>query len=180
MNRLSNYSHGSVKLAIFSLGVIVYLFAPAAASSLPYQDSVNPNGETIIQMKRVNVDVTVEIFTHEIAIAGPNVPAPFDRVTNCTYSRYPCSLVDRVSISFNGIPLYVPRSVFADLADVDTGQIIKLKDSFEISLDCGDASESTIVKIYFDKNRVKSRAVLDPGSGYVMQETSYSKPLVKY
>ena len=80
------------------------------------------SGKTIITEKLVGLDLRAIVTTHVVQIGPPGVEPPIAPDTNCTYSRVPCSVVDRIDILVNGAAIIVPRSVFADLADLDRGQ----------------------------------------------------------
>jgi hypothetical protein len=86
--------------------------------------------------------VTVKISVHEADIGKPGDEWPKKRLTNCTYTRYPCSLVDLIEVSINGEALFVGRSVFADLADISDATVAKKKGRFVLTLHGGDASEA--------------------------------------
>jgi len=70
-------------------------------------------------------------------------------------SRYPCSVVDRIEIVVNGHALFVPRSLFCVLADLNTAEIDVNKRSSVLRLDGGDAAESFILKIEFDAKHAR-------------------------
>jgi len=92
----------------------------------------------------------------------------------CTMSRIPCSVVDGLEIEVAEKPVFVPRSVFADLADVNDAKLVMQKGAYVLLLTGGDASESYIVKIMFNSQRVTYRS-LTSGEfpGHPIQETIY-------
>lgn len=116
-------------------------------------------GETHIALSSGKTNVQVVIKTHEVQIGKPSDPRPGIIESNCTYSRYPCSVVDFIGITVNGVRLFVPRSAFADLADLNLGKIEASKMGWVLTLTGGDASESYVVKIEFDTNGVNKRTV---------------------
>jgi hypothetical protein len=64
-------------------------------------DPVTPvasSGETAVRGKVGKDTVVVFIKTHEVPIGQPTDVRPPDIESNCTYSKYPCSIVDRVKI----------------------------------------------------------------------------------
>ena len=73
-----------------------------------------------------------------------------------------------------GKSVFIPRSVFADLSDVNDAKLIMQKGAYVLLLTGGDASESYIVKIGFNSQRVTYRSVT---SGefpqHPLQETFY-------
>ncbi len=114
-------------------------------------------GETVVVGKSPKINVQVKIGTHEVQIGNPSDERPDVNRASCTYSQYPCSAVDYIDIAVNDKAIFVPRSVFCDLADLNTAEIkIKPKKAILI-LTGGDASESYVVKVEFDRERVKHR-----------------------
>ena len=97
-------------------------------------------------------------MTHEVQIGKPSDKRPDVIRSACTYSKYPCSIVDYIDVSVNGTPIIVPHSVFCDLTDLNTAEVRANKNISVLILTGGDASESYIVKIEFDKDRVKRRS----------------------
>jgi hypothetical protein len=135
---------------------------------------VAAQGETHLDLRTGIIAVQVTIDAHKIMIGSPSDPIPKINKTNCTYSKYPCSIVDWIGISIDGKKVIVPRSAFADLADLNDADIKVTKSGWIIDLGGGDGAESYIVHIYFDTNSVKRRTVfsgMDPES--VLEETTY-------
>lgn len=132
------------------------------------------NGETVIVAKSSRINVQVKIGVHEVSIGEPSEGRPDIIRTSCTYSRYPCSIVDYIDIVINGNPVFVSRSVFCNLADLNTAQIKIGKKKSILTLTGGDASESYIVKIEFDAKRVKYRSLAPSDTpNEPLQETIY-------
>lgn len=137
---------------------------------------VAPQGETFVEAPTAaGSAVRVEIKTHEMQIGKPSDPRPAVIESNCTYSKYPCSIVDQIAITVNGDQLFVPRSAFADLADLNTAEVTAAKEGWILTLDGGDASEGYIVKIDFNKIRV-TRRTMSSGTqpNKPLQETRYN------
>jgi hypothetical protein len=136
---------------------------------------VAKKGETHIVSTKDNVTVQVSIDTREVNIGKPSDPRPEVIKNNCTYSEYPCSVVDWVGIKVNGDSIIVPGSVFADLSDLNIAKIIKITNGWNLILNGGDASESYIVTIEFDKVRVKRRTLASATEpNQPLQETKYN------
>ncbi len=57
------------------------------------------------------------------------------------------------------VSIIVPRRVYLDLADINTGEVTMKKGKFTLRLSGGDASESYRVVIEFDANRVRTKRV---------------------
>lgn len=142
-------------LACFGIALATMSVAQADQSST----EVAPQGETLVEAIAGKSTVQVKLKTHEVQIGKPSDPRPAVIESNCTYSKYPCSIVDQLGITVNGTPLFVPRSAFADLADLNKAEIKVAKSGWVLTLDGGDASEGYIVKIYFDATRVERRAL---------------------
>lgn len=135
------------------------LLLMSAANAGQGSAGVLSQGETHITLSSGKTNVRVVIKTHEVQIGKPSDPRPEIIESNCTYSRYPCSVVDFIGITVDGGRLFVPRSAFADLADLNLGKIEAAKVGWVLTLTGGDASESYIVKIKFDANGVNKRTV---------------------
>lgn len=135
---------------------------------------VSAQGETVVSASYGKLAVQVRMKTHEVQIGKPSDPRPAVIESNCTYSRYPCSIVDQLGIVVNGTPLYVPRSSFCDLADVNKAEIKFGEKGASLRLDGGDGAESFIVKINFDKTQVRRRTVAaGEAADQLLQETNY-------
>jgi len=137
---------------------------------------VAPQGDTLVFSTTSKLTAKVTITTHEVQIGKPSDGRPDVILSNCTYSKYPCSVVDRLQIVVNGNSLFVPRSAFSDLADLNNAEIEVAKNGWILRLGGGDASETYIVRILFDGTQVKRRTV---SSGTLpnkpMQETIYHR-----
>ena len=151
----------------------IILALAVSASFAEKQTLVKSTGETTIAAKYQNLAIQVKIVTHEVDIGEPSNGRPDVIRSNCTYSRHPCSIVDYINISVNGKSLFVPRSVFSDLADLSRGEIRANKDSATLILDGGDASESYILKVSFNAEHVKSRTIVAGEFDEVLETTSY-------
>lgn len=153
-----------------------FCMALSASQAHAQQTSVGvaAQGETIVSASAGKLTVEVRIKTHEVQIGKPSDPRSTVVQSNCTYSRYPCSLVDQLGIVVNGTPLFVPRSAFCDLADVNQAEISFGAEGAFLRLDGGDGAESFIVKIEFDKTRVKRRSVAaGEAPEELLEETNY-------
>ncbi|MEW5745527.1 MAG: hypothetical protein AB1805_08860 [Nitrospirota bacterium] len=139
---------------------------------------IAPNGQTIIEgrLHKHNVKVTIE--THIVQIGKPSDKRPVRVNSSCTYSRYPCSLVDSIDITVSGSPIRIPRSVFCDLADLNSATINEEKKRLLLTLTGGDASESYIMKIEFDTQRVRKRSLFSGESNRLLQETTYYQVVI--
>lgn len=170
-----------MKLSISIISCLWILFSSVAyAGSVQKQLLIASKGQTAIAADSVNFKVRVLIKTHEVQIGKPSDKRPNIIRSACTCSRYPCSIVDYIDITVNNKSLIVPRSVFCDLADLNAAEIsIEEKDSI-LMLTGGDASESYIVRIEFDAERIKRKvkaSSMMPNEP--AQETVYHESVMK-
>jgi hypothetical protein len=141
---------------------------------------IAPSGETAIVASSPKVNVRVQIRTHEVQIGDPSERRPDVIRSSCTYTRHPCSIVDSIDISVNGKEIFVPRSVFCDLADLNTAEIRIGQTESILTLNGGDASESYFVRIAFDAERVKWRRLFSSiAPDKPSQETVYRLVIIK-
>src|SRR5580658_7304341 len=119
---------------------------------------VASQGTTAIAAVFGAAPVSIKITTHEIDIGKPS-DAPGKRLGSCTYSRFPCVAVDDLDISVNGKRLFVPRSVYADLTDINVASLHQEKKQYVLTLLGGDASESYTVNVFFNGAIVKERTL---------------------
>jgi len=148
------------------------------ALSSENQFIVMSEGATDISVVFGKTALFIKIITHEKDIGKPSDGWPKKRLTSCTYSRYPCSLVDSIGIIVNDKELFLPRSIYSDLADISTAEISMKQGQFILTLRVGDASESYTTKIYFDNIKVHKRKVFNNFDGQLMQETIYYSSLI--
>lgn len=160
----------SARLFIGLVALLITSSVVAAQSTA----EVASSGETIVSTTTGKLSVQAMIKTHEMQIGKPSDVRPAEGESSCTYSKYPCSIVDRLGITVNGRSLFVPRSAFCDLADLTRAEI-KVSDSQAVLvLHGGDASESYIVRITFDSAGVIRRTFSSATSpALLLQETDY-------
>jgi len=156
------------------MALLCLLFANVTVSD-PLSIKVASHGQTIISASAKGLTVQVKIDTHEQQIGKSSDPPPRVVDSNCTYSRYPCSIVDQLEIIVNGATIFVPRSSFCDLADLNNAVItFNNGGSVQLRLEAGDGAEGTIVTIAFDSNQVRRRTVASGESAKrLLQDTRY-------
>jgi len=161
-----------------AFGVVVCMAAVCNAAPMAGNEvKVATKGGTDIAATLGGATVSVEITTHEVDIGKPSDPRPEKAVSSCTYSRFPCAPVDYMTISVNRRPLFVARSVYADLADLNLASLRRQKDGqFVLILNGGDASESYAAKIFFDEERVRQRIIVSNEARQTVQATTYFAP----
>lgn len=117
-------------LIILFFNATVYSASPSVASAI-----INSNGVTDLSDTFGKSHVVIKFTTHEIDIGRPSDERPSKILNSCTYSRYPCSFIDLIEIFVNNIPLFVPRSAYSDLADINGASLRqKQKGEFELSI----------------------------------------------
>jgi hypothetical protein len=155
------------------LGVLFLLVTGSLLSSLVAQVAVNSKGETIVSSRFGNTPIHVKITTHELPNGTADKPVK-PPASACTMSRFPCIVVDEIEIAAAGEQLFVPRSAYADLSDTNSAKLATDGGKFVLILFGGDASESYIAKIEFNRKRVTHRSLT---SGefpeHPLQETIY-------
>jgi hypothetical protein len=150
------------------------LLLSVTASLAPAQQSthVASSGNTVVGLSADGSNVRVTISTHEVKNGTPSKPV-IPKHSACTMSRMPCSVVDAVAVSVNGEALFIPRSVFCDLADVGAASLQTTRKGWVLTLTGGDASESYSVTIEFDATSVHRRTLTAAEAGQKLQETNY-------
>jgi uncharacterized Fe-S center protein len=143
------------------VGCLPILLATALhAQTVQERKPVAPTGETVIVANSPKFSVRVKIVTHEVDIGKPSDGRPKVIRSRCTYSRYPCSIVDRLNITVNGKSVHVPCSVLCSVtADLNTAEVKIEQNKSILILTGGDASESYIVKIEFNGEMVTHSVV---------------------
>jgi hypothetical protein len=151
------------------------LLIVAASLTAAQQDThVTSSGETALSLDSKSSGVRVTISTHEVQNGIPSKSVR-PKHSPCTMSRHPCSVVDAIVVTANGRKVFVPRSVFCDLADVNTASLKTAGLGWVLTLVGGDASESYGLTIEFDAQHISRRTFTDGESGQKLQETNYYK-----
>jgi hypothetical protein len=147
------------------------LYAQTAQERKP----VASNGETVIDAKSAKYNVRVKIVTHQVNVGKPSDKRPEVIPSRCTYSRYPCSIVDRIDIAVNGKSVHVPCAALCSVtADLNTAELWTAQNRSILTLTGGDAAGSYIVKIEFDSKRVLHSAVFNgEAEDDPLEETTY-------
>lgn len=122
------------------------------------QVQVAPTGRTVLAERLNGHRVEVVIQVHRVDV-GVSATKRLPRSVSCTYSRFPCSVLDEVALKVDGRGVVVPRSAFVDLGDVDKATLATAGNQFVLVLEGGDASEAYIAKVRFGQSRVAERAV---------------------
>jgi len=148
------------------------LLAPSMAEAKRL--GVASQGVTTLTDSSARARVKVEIKTHEIDIGKPSDNYPKSKESSCTYSKYPCSLVENIKVFVGGNQVFVPRSAFADLADLNAAEVGLRTNGWVLALFGGDASEAYVARIYFNAKEVKRRVLVSALSPNIpLEETTY-------
>lgn len=138
------------------------------ASSTPMRD--RPSVRMVGNSAKLNV--VVNIVTELVSGRDPRLPM-------CAGTTHPCRGVEHLQITVNDRNLFVPVSAFLDISDLREGIITFSGNEATLSLRGGDASESYLVNIRFNENRVLTRALfsmLTPDEP--LQETTYHEVVI--
>lgn len=139
--------------------LLTFLLVVCTTSAQALQGApVASHGETRVTALVQGLDVQVRVLTHELAIGSSSDPRPKHKNSSCTYSVVPCSVVDDLRMTVNGKDLFVPRSAFCDLSDLNSVSILPAKNVAEVVIRGGDASESFVARIEIDSKRVRRRS----------------------
>jgi len=161
-------------MRIFFYGVLAWAVITQASAQSNLAAKVSSDGVTEVSMRTGKAVVTVKITTHKLDIGADTQVPPQQRSTNCTYSRFPCSLVDDVEIFVGLEPLFVARSVYSDLADLVEARISEPKPKlYVLSMKGGDGAEGYMARVTFDRSRVRLREIMDTATGKIRQRTTY-------
>jgi len=158
--------------------LLIMVLPRTYAETTQQPTKIASSGETAIANHSRKFSVQVRITTHEVQIGKPSDKPPDIITSSCTYSRFPCSVVDLVIISVNGKPIDVPRSAFCSLADLNEADLRVGQKEAVLTLSAGDASESYSLRIRFNRERVTGLSLFDGESGKKFQETTYYKVVV--
>lgn len=97
----------------------------------------------------------------------------FKKATGRKANRSETSSNVRVSIKVDGVSVFVPKSVYSDLSEVDEARLSVRKGTGVLNLARGDTSESTTTMITFDQERVLERFVFGANQSELLEHTNY-------
>lgn len=163
---------GDMKNFALTIGLVASLagFAPYT-----HAKEVRSEGLTSLEVSSAGWKAQVLIRTKQVDIGSPGSVIPAVRENSCTYSRYPCSLVQSIEISVESSKIFVPRSAYADLSDLRDASVVSKHGSMVLILKGGDASEFYTVKLFFDKEHVYRRLLFpSQGGGKPSEDAKYN------
>ena len=115
---------------------------------------MNPAGETAVSASLGKVKLHAVFNTSIVKI---NTDDKIPQFPQCTYSRFPCVVVQQLRLSVNDVRIFVPRSAYADLGDIQSAEFSNKAGRFILTIKGGDASESYIAQIVFSKRLQERR-----------------------
>jgi hypothetical protein len=154
----------NVFMFLLTFAIVSNIWADARERKEPITDK----GETIVAAFSSKFKVRVTIQTTRIPGRLPFVSEEeLGSNTNPT-------VIKMISITINGTPLFVSRSAFADLVDPREARISFQSKQVVLTVWGGDAADSYIMRLYFDRKavwrRTLSSAIPPP---VVTEETRY-------
>jgi hypothetical protein len=135
-------------------------------------EAILPNGRSVISEMMDGQSVGVELITHTVDIGTPTSVRHSAAAANCTFSRFPCSVLDSLALSLDGYKMFVPRSAFCGVSDLRTAALVHHDKRFVLIMQGADASEAYILKIAFDKSGVHTRVLFAASEPAMPLETT--------
>jgi hypothetical protein len=179
-------SGGGALMTRHVLFALILVFSPSsfwgqnqtAVKSKPTKVALS--GDSVLETKVNGKAIRVVVTTYRVDLGSsrPTRPPTGEENTNCTYSSFPCNQVSNISIWVAGKRLIVPRSVFADRADVGNMSVTSEVGMDVLTLVGGDAAEAYSAKVFFDAHRIKKRELFDLESNSLLEVTTYLTPPV--
>lgn len=146
------------KLKVLSC-LCILLTVQSQAESRQKTTRVASKGETTLTATSGTTTIKVTIYTHELRTWSRDRSNPRQPDSCCVDNRNPCSVVDSIRIIKNANPVFVFRSVYADLGDLNDAELTIGKQVSTLTLSVGDGAEGYFVKIEFDDESVRHRTV---------------------
>jgi hypothetical protein len=119
-----------------------------------HASKIAPNGETTVSAAFGKTKLVAVFHTSTVEISTDDKTPRF---AQCTYSRVPCSLTGQIKIFVDGTDILVPGAAYADLGDISTAEFSTKEGFFVLTITGGDASESYLARLVFNKNRLLER-----------------------
>jgi hypothetical protein len=118
---------------------------------------MDSSGETKVSASIGKTRIVAFLRTSTVDIGTPPAVGKNRRFAQCTYARFPCVLTGWISILVNENEIFIPRSAYSDLGDITSAEVSPNGNLFVLTIKGGDASESYIARLVFDKERVLER-----------------------
>ena len=81
------------------------------------------------------------------------------RGTDCYSEQGQCFSIKKIEMKVSGRKLFIPKSIYSGLFNVSSIRLEPGKILSTLSMEGGDASEGYIVKIEFDRSRIKKKSL---------------------
>lgn len=120
-------------------------------------EAIIPNGRSVISETMGGQSVRVELVTRTVNIGSPASMRHSAASAACTFTRFPCSVLDSVVLLLDGRKIFVPRSAYCGVSDLRSAALVHHDKNLELIMEGADASEAYILKIVFDKSGVQTR-----------------------
>ena len=135
-----------------------------------HASKINSNGETTVSVVVAKAKLIALFQTSSVEVSNDD---KIPRLPQCTYSRVPCVIVRQLKIFVNGVEVFIPRSVYADLGDLQSAEFSQKDGLYTLTLTGGDASESYIARIAFDKQIRERRLYSAEDRAHALETTRY-------
>lgn len=114
--------------------------------------AITQSGSTLLNAVSKKTSMTVIINTAKV---GPAKGLPLSQAENAKE----ITVIQKLNISVDSHPIFVPRSVFADLVDPREASLRFEKGAFVLSVGGGDGADSYTLHVYFDATKVIRRTL---------------------
>jgi hypothetical protein len=164
-----------MKIASSLLTAIALVLAGNAVGQTSSRKDINENPVITFAAKLPpSFDVSIAVKTRAVKAKDLD-----DRIVTSQFPEF-VRIINGLEIMVNKTSLFVPRSTYADLLDVRSAEMSLTEKSGNLLLRGGDASESFLARIEFDRRGIKRRALFNSESpGKPLQETIYHRRVME-
>ena len=152
--------------------VAVCLLLTGSAAAAPQRVKIPASGETSLRGLLAGKHLLIKFHTVVLRKTDPGFPLAlggYDQV----------SIVRGMGISVDGNPLFVPRSVYADLFNLRGAELTIEKGVFKLVAGGAHGADTYSVHVYFDATRVVKREGYGAFPPYKpLEVTVYTPPVV--
>lgn len=148
------------------------LFLLMSCSLAESAEAIFPNGRSVISETMGGQSVRVELFTRTVNIGSPAAMRHSAASAACTFSRFPCNVLDSLVLTLDGHKISVPRSAFCGVSDLRSAAVVHQNKNLVLIMEGADASEAYILKISFDKSGVQTRILFAASEPELALETT--------
>lgn len=157
------------------MNTLLLMLAVALVDEWEWKRAVDvaPDGITELDAQFGPSMATAKIRTVKLEEGAAN-GGEGDRGFHCSGGRIECSPVLDLQFEVDGEDVWLPPSVFADLADANRAELRQTGNTMTLVMQCGDASASYSVRIEFDEERVRKRQIIRGfGTNELAEQTTY-------